>query len=231
MFEKLKKQVCRANKDLVTHNLVLFTWGNASAIDRDAGIVAIKPSGVDYNALTPNDIVILDLDGKIIEGDLKPSSDAPTHLELYRNFDQIGAIVHTHSKYATAFAQAKMSIDCLGTTHADHFYGSVPVTRDLCEHEIKNDYEINTGVIIVDHFKKNDISPLDMPACLVASHGPFVWGATVNKAVYNSVVLEAVAEMKLNSLHLNPRIAIISNTLLDKHYQRKHGPNAYYGQK
>jgi len=230
MLEELKKKVCQANKDLVKHGLVMFTFGNVSAIDRENNIVAIKPSGVKYDQLSPSDIILVDLKGNIVEGNLKPSSDTPTHLELYKHFHDIGGIVHTHSTYATVFSQIKKEISCLGTTHADHFYGEVPVTRELKKNEIEGDYETNTGKVIVEHFKKNSINPAHMPACLVASHGPFSWGKTPEAAVYNAAVLEEVARMALMGLLLDDKTKHISQSLLNKHYWRKHGKEAYYGQ-
>lgn len=229
MHETLRKQVCLANRALVEHRLVIFTWGNVSAIDRDRGVVAIKPSGVEYDALTPDKIVLLDLEGNVLEGALRPSSDTPTHLELYRQWPALGGICHTHSHYATAWAQACREIPCLGTTHADHFYGAVPVTEVLSETEIASDYEWNTGRVIVRRFSKMD--PMQMPAALVANHGPFTWGRDAAAAVENAVVLEAVAQMAQGTLALSPQQKALSQTLLDKHYLRKHGKNAYYGQK
>ncbi len=229
MYEELKEQVCRANLALVEHKLVIFTWGNVSQIDRKQGVVAIKPSGVDYDELAPDKIVVLDLNGKIIEGNLRPSSDTPTHLELYRQFAEVGGITHTHSPKATAWAQSCHEIPALGTTHADHFYGPVPVTDVLTKAEIEGDYELNTGKVIVRRFA--GIDPMSIPAVLVANHGPFTWGKNADKSVENAVVLEQVAAMALDTLALNPTLTGISQTLLDKHYLRKHGKNAYYGQK
>jgi len=229
MFERLKELVCKANLELVEHGLVVFTWGNVSQIDRKAGVVAIKPSGVNYDELTPDKIVVLDLDGKCVEGTLRPSSDTPTHLELYRCFKGIGAVTHTHSRNATTWAQACRDIPCLGTTHADHFYGPVPVTPVMTADEIEGDYELNTGKVIVRRF--SDIDPLAVPAVLVANHGPFTWGRDGHDSVKNAVVLEEVAAMALGALTINPRQAAISQALLDKHYLRKHGKDAYYGQK
>jgi len=229
MHDVLKKQVCLANLALVEHHLVVFTWGNVSAIDRDSGVVAIKPSGVEYDALTPEKIVLLDLDGKVLEGDLRPSSDTPTHLELYRRWPGVGGICHTHSRYATMWAQACREIPCLGTTHADHFYGPVPVTDPMSQEEIAADYELNTGKVIVRRFER--IDPMQVPAALAANHGPFTWGRDAAAAVMNAVVLEEVAQMAQGALALNPQQPPISQTLLDKHYLRKHGKDAYYGQK
>lgn len=228
MHETLKQSVCDANLALVAHGLVVFTWGNVSQIDRAAGVVAIKPSGVRYDELTPEKIVLLDLQGRVIQGDLRPSSDTPTHLELYRNFDGIGGICHTHSRHATMWAQAQRPIPCMGTTHADYFYGSVPVTEPMTAAEIRQDYEANTGRVIVRRFA--DLNPLHMPAVLVANHGPFTWGCTAAASVENAVVLEEVAIMAGGALQINPKQEAISQDLLDKHYLRKHGDNAYYGQ-
>jgi len=227
----LKSQVCSANKDLVKHDLALFTWGNVSAITKDRKFVVIKPSGVLYNKMQPSDIVVVDLNGKIVEGKLKPSSDTMTHLELYRNFNEINSVVHTHSRFATSFAQAKKPIKVFGTTHADHFNGNIPVTRDMLSEEIKSDYELNTGKVIVETFEKKKLSPLDIPACLVASHGVFTWGNSCNKAVNTAVILEEIAVMNIYSFLLNPKLKEISKSLKEKHFFRKHGKNAYYGQK
>ncbi len=228
MHEKLKQRVCQANLDLVTHDLVVFTWGNVSEIDRQAGIVAIKPSGVSYDELVPEQVVLLDLQGKIVEGDLRPSSDTPTHLELYRCFENVGGICHTHSPWATTWAQARRDIPCLGTTHADHFYGAVPVTDTMTPAEIEQDYEANTGRVIVRRFARLD--PMQVPAVLVAHHGPFTWGKDAHESVKNAVVLEEVAKMASGALQLSPQQQPVSQALLDKHYLRKHGENAYYGQ-
>jgi L-ribulose-5-phosphate 4-epimerase len=228
MHEELKKLVCEANIELQKRNLVIYSWGNVSGIDRAAGIIAIKPSGVSYEELTADKIVLVDLAGKVVEGNLKPSSDTPTHLELYRNFKSIGGICHTHSMSATAWAQACREIPCLGTTHADYFYGAVPVTKPLTKKEIQNDYELNTGKAIVKRFSK--IDPMQMQAALVANHGPFSWGKTATQAVEAMVVLEEIATMAMRTLVLNPKQRQISKELLDKHYLRKHGDAAYYGQ-
>ena len=228
MLEKLKEEVLRANLDLVRHGLVIMTWGNVSGIDRESGLMVIKPSGVSYDRMTAADMVVTDLDGNVMEGTLNPSTDAPTHRALYRAFPGAGGIVHTHSTWATAWAQACRPIPCLGTTHADHFYGAVPVTRKLTEKETADDYEYNTGLIIAEALKGSD--PMSMPAVLVASHGPFTWGATPADAVHNAVVLEEVARMAAISATLaDPKE--IDRHLLDRHYLRKHGKNAYYGQK
>ena len=228
MHEKLKKAVCDANIELPKHKLVIYSWGNVSGIDRDAGVVAIKPSGVEYNELTPDKIVLLDLDGNIIEGDLRPSSDTPTHLELYRNFEAVGGICHTHSLNATMWAQACREIPCFGTTHADYFYGPVPVTDIMTDEQIKNEYELNTGKVIVSRFAGMD--PMQTPAVLVANHGPFAWGKSPAAAVESTVVLEYIAAMAMGTITINPELGPIKQTLLDKHYLRKHGKNAYYGQ-
>ncbi len=230
MLEALKEKVCAGNKDLEKHCLVLFTFGNLSAIDAEKKIVAIKPSGVPFGELVPEDIVLLDLQGKVVEGAKRPSSDAPTHLEIYRNFSGVKAIVHTHSSFATVFAQAMQEIECLGTTHADYFFGSIPVTRKLTEKEIIGDYEANTGKVIVECFAKNNIDPLSMPACLVASHGPFVFGNSPENAVQNAVLLEEIAKLNLGTKIVNCKAKPIDSALLGKHYLRKHGKNAYYGQ-
>ena len=227
MLEKLKEDVFRANLDLVSHGLVIMTWGNVSGIDRESGLIVIKPSGVSYERMTAADMVVTDLEGNVMEGTLKPSTDAPTHRALYKAFPQAGGIVHTHSTHATAWAQACRPIPCLGTTHADHFYGAVPVTRKLTEEETANDYEYNTGIVIAESLKGMD--PLSMPAVLVASHGPFTWGTTPADAVHNAVVLEEVARMAAISVTLADP-AEIDRYLLDRHYLRKHGKNAYYGQ-
>ncbi len=228
MLEQLKYDVWKANLALRDQGLVCLTWGNASGIDRGSGLVVIKPSGVEYDTMKPEDMVVLDLQGNIVEGELKPSSDAPTHLELYRNFAEIGGVVHTHSVYATSFAQAHMGIPALGTTHADHFYGDIPCTRDMTDEEIKSDYELNTGKVIVETFNGKD--PADMPAVLVASHGVFNWGKDAKSAAENALVTEKTAQMAHLTLSLTP-MKHISKSLLDKHYLRKHGANAYYGQK
>lgn len=229
MLEQLKIDVCEANLELKRNNLIIYSWGNVSGIDRDKGIVAIKPSGISYDVLTPDDIVLLDMDGNVVEGVLNPSSDTPTHLELYRNFPTIGGVCHTHSLHATIWAQACRPIPCLGTTHADYFYGTIPVTAVMSESQIKSDYERNTGKVIVEAFLS--LSPDEMPAVLVANHGPFTWGATPAKSVESAVVLEQAAEMALKTSHLKPDLRPISRPLLDKHYFRKHGKNAYYGQR
>jgi L-ribulose-5-phosphate 4-epimerase len=228
MLEELKEQVCRANLDLVAQGLVTLTWGNVSAICDQRDRVVIKPSGVGYDRMQPEHMVVVDLDGHVIEGQLLPSSDTSTHLLLYRHFPNVGGIVHTHSRHATMFAQALHEIPCLGTTHADHFFGPVPVTRALTEAEVEQAYEANTGSVIVERFAELD--PLSTPAVLVAGHAPFVWGRTADEAVHNAVALEAVAEMALGTWHIKLHATPLEAYVLEKHYHRKHGPNAYYGQ-
>ncbi|PEN08717.1 L-ribulose-5-phosphate 4-epimerase [Longimonas halophila] len=228
---ELKELVYRANLDIVEAGLVELTWGNASAVDRDAGVFAIKPSGVDYDAMRPDDIPLVSIEtGERVEGDLNPSSDTPTHRVLYQQFPSIGGVVHTHSDVAVSWAQAAEPIPCLGTTHADHFYGEVPVTRRMAEDEIQSDYEHNTGAVIVERFRDDDIAPAQVPGVLVAGHGPFTWGADVAHAVENAIVLESVAQKAMQTYTINPNAKPIDQTLLDKHYLRKHGENAYYGQ-
>jgi len=226
-LEQLKQKVYQANINLVRHGLVIHTWGNVSGRDTDSGLIVIKPSGVSYKSMKPDDIVILDSKGNIVEGDRKPSTDAPTHLLLYKAFSSIGGIVHTHSTYATAWAQAGKDIPPLGTTHADHYYGEVPCTRKLTEAEIRNDYEINTGKVIVERFDK--IDPLAVPSVLVNCHGPFCWGLDAEEAVYNAVALEEIARMAFYTVLLG-NSSSVDRFLLDKHFKRKHGEEAYYGQ-
>ena len=228
MYEELRKAVCDANLELPKQGLVICSWGNVSGIDRAGGVIAIKPSGVDYDDLTPDKIVLLDLDGTLVEGTLKPSSDTPTHLELYRNFEMIGGICHTHSPNATMWAQACRVIPCFGTTHADYFYGAVPVTDVMTKEQIQNEYELNTGKVIISRFSGMD--PMQMPAVLVANHGPFTWGESPAAAVEATVVLEQVAAMALGTITIRPDQSPIDDALLDKHYLRKHGKDAYYGQ-
>lgn len=229
MLEELKKLVYDANIELVSKGLVIYTWGNVSGIDREKGLVVIKPSGVDYDMLRPEDMSVVDLaTGERIEG-LKPSSDTPTHLELYRRFHELGGITHTHSAKAVAFAQAGLDIPALGTTHADYFYGDVPCTRALSEQEVMEAYELNTGKVIAETVISLNYEPLSRPGIVVKNHGPFTWGETPAKSVYNAVVLEEVAGMAINTLMLNPNAAM-PEYILDKHYMRKHGKNAYYGQ-
>lgn len=231
MLEDLKREAYEANLALPREGLINLTFGNASAIDRARGIFAIKPSGVAYAALKPEHMVLVDLDGKKVEGALNPSSDTPTHRRLFLAFEKIGGVVHTHSSHATAFAQAGRPIPCFGTTHADYFFGDVPVTRKMTADEIARAYEWETGNVIVEHFQKNALSPSDFSAILVNRHAPFTWGATVAKAVEVAVALECCAHMALMSLQLNPSLAPIEPELLNKHFNRKHGPGAYYGQK
>ena len=228
MLEELKQKVLEANLLLPQHGLVTFTWGNVSEIDREKEIVAIKPSGVEYSKMTAEDIVLIDLEGNILEGELRPSSDVDTHLEFYRNWPGIGGVVHTHSTYGVTFAQAGLDIPAFGTTHADYFYGDIPCTRDLTAQEIEEAYELNTGNVIVETFAGKD--PMAVPGVVVKNHGPFAWGRTPAGAVYNAVVLDKVAEMAYNTMTLNPRTQRVHQYLLDKHYFRKHGANAYYGQ-
>ncbi len=230
MLEDLKERVYKANMMLPQYGLVTFTWGNVSELDEESGIFAIKPSGVDYNLLTPDDMVLIDLDGNKVEGKLNPSSDTPTHLELYRNFQSIGGVCHTHSSYATSWAQSGRSIKCYGTTHADYFYGDIPCLRCLNAEEIEEAYELNTGKLIVNEFKRLGIDPDAVPACLCKNHGPFSWGKNGKKAVESAVVLEEVAKMAYRTELINPKVEETPQFLQDKHYFRKHGANAYYGQ-
>ncbi len=232
MLEELKKTVCEANLMLPKNNLITLTWGNVSGIDREHNLVVIKPSGVSYSTMKPEDMVVTDLEGNVVEGKLRPSSDAPTHLALYREYPELGGIVHTHSRWATVMAQQGMDIPALGTTHADYFYGSVPCARCLTDEEIAEAYEKHTGDVIIETFKTRGIKPLDIPAVLLKGHGPFTFGSTPEKAVENSIVLEEVAFIAWHNLSLSGcSIKPIPNSLLDKHYLRKHGANAYYGQK
>jgi len=227
MLKELKEQVFEANLDLVKHGLVIFTWGNVSAIDRDEGLVVIKPSGVSYNVMRPEDMVVVNLDGEIVEGKLKPSSDTPTHLVLYKSFPNIGGIVHTHSTYATAWAQAGKDIPNIGTTHADYFSDNIPCTNDMTREEVEGEYEKETGKVIVKRFEK--LNPDFIPGVLVKNHGPFSWGKDAHEAVHNAVVMEQVAKMAFISLNINPNLTM-NPYLITKHFQRKHGKNAYYGQ-
>ena len=228
MLEELKKTVCEANLLLPKHGLVTFTWGNVSGIDREKGLVVIKPSGVPYDGMQPEDMVVVDLDGKLVEGKWKPSSDTPTHVVLYNAFPECGGIVHTHSRWATTFAQAKKEISAMGTTHADYFYGAIPCTRPMTDREIRGEYEKETGNVIVETFA--DRNPADIPGVVVCSHGPFAWGTDPMNAVHNAVVMEEVAFMNWHAMVLNPELGPMQQTVLDKHYLRKHGKNAYYGQ-
>ncbi|CAN5379853.1 L-ribulose-5-phosphate 4-epimerase [soil metagenome] len=230
-YQTLKSKVYEANLALVEAGLVVLTWGNASAIDRDAGVMAIKPSGLPYKKMLAEDIVILSIEtGKVIDGTARPSSDTPTHLHLYREFETCGGIVHTHSLHGTSFAQAMREIPCLGTTHADNFYGAIPVTRLMSDEEIAAEYELNTGRVIVERFRSSGIDPAYIPGVLVAGHAPFAWGESAEKAVENAVVLEFSARMALNTYLISETAEPIAKTLLDKHYLRKHGAEAYYGQ-
>ena len=231
MLKELREKVYEANMELPKRNLVTFTWGNVSGIDREQGLVVIKPSGVEYDELIPEKLVVLDLDGNIVEGDLNPSSDTKTHLELYKAYESIGGIVHTHSPYAVGWAQAVEDIPCFGTTHADYFYGAVPCTRHLTKEELDEDYEKNTGKVIIETFTGRGIDPVAVPGVICASHGPFTWGKDAAKAVYHAVVLEEVAKMALFTRQIKADAAPAPDYLQDKHYMRKHGPNAYYGQK
>ncbi len=228
MLELLKEKVCEANLELVKHGLVIFTWGNVSAIDRATGLVVIKPSGVSYDHMKPSDMVVVDLDGKVVEGTLRPSSDTPTHVVLYRAFPEIGGVVHTHSTYATAWAQAGLDIPNIGTTHADYFHHDIPCTADMTEAEVKGNYEWETGNVIVKRFE--GMNPNDTPGVLVKNHGPFTWGKDAAEAVHNAVVLEQVAKMAFIAKSVNPNLTM-NPLLIEKHYSRKHGPGAYYGQK
>jgi L-ribulose-5-phosphate 4-epimerase len=227
MLEKLKEIVCKANLDLVDHGLVIHTWGNVSGRDFESGLIVIKPSGVSYESMKPDDMVVIDKNGKVVEGKFKPSTDAPTHLVLYNNYSELGGVVHTHSTYATSWAQAGRSIPPFGTTHADHYYGAVPCTRLLTDSEIKDEYEINTGKVIVETL--GTVNPLTIPSVLVNSHGPFCWGKDADNAVYNAVALEEIARMAFYTVQLG-RTEAVNKTLLDKHFNRKHGKDAYYGQ-
>ncbi|MCM1163541.1 MAG: L-ribulose-5-phosphate 4-epimerase [Muribaculaceae bacterium] len=229
MLEKLKETVCQANLDLVKHGLVIFTWGNVSGIDREKGLVVIKPSGVSYDNMKPEDMVVVDLNtGKTVEGDLNPSSDTPTHLAIYRAFPEVGGVVHTHSTYATAWAQAGIDLPNIGTTHADYFHNAVPCTPDMTAAEVEGDYELETGNVIVNRFA--GLNPIHTPGVLVKNHGPFTWGKTPAEAVHNAVVLEQVAKMASISFAINPNLTM-NPLLIEKHFNRKHGPGAYYGQK
>ena len=229
-LSKLKEDVYRANLELVAHGLVIFTWGNVSGIDRERGLVVIKPSGVDYDTMKPEDMVVVDLEGKVVEGRLKPSSDTPTHLAIYKAFPQTAGVVHTHSTYATAWAQAGKDIPNIGTTHADYFHDAIPCTSDMTREEVENDYELNTGEVIVKKFRDDDINPVHTPGVIVKNHGPFAWGKSPAEAVHNAVVMEQVAKMAFIALQINPDLRM-NPLLVEKHFSRKHGPNAYYGQK
>ncbi len=228
MLEDLKQKVFQANLDLVKHGLVIFTWGNVSGIDRESGLVVIKPSGVDYDTMKVSDMVVVDLDGNVVEGDLRPSSDTPTHLALYKAFPEIGGVVHTHSTYATAWAQAGIDLPNIGTTHADYFHQAIPCTADLTEAEVKGEYELETGNVIIERFK--GMNPVHTPGVLVKNHGPFAWGKDPHDAVHNAVVMEQVAKMASIAYSVNHNLTM-NPLLIEKHFNRKHGPNAYYGQK
>lgn len=228
MLEKLKEEVYRANLDLVKHGLVIFTWGNVSGIDRERGLVVIKPSGVSYDDMRAEDMVVVDLaTGKVVEGDLRPSSDTPTHLAIYRAFPEVGGVVHTHSTYATAWAQAGIDLPNIGTTHADYFHDAIPCTDDMTREEVEGDYELETGNVIIRRFK--DLNPVHTPGVLVKNHGPFAWGKDPHDAVHNAVVMEQVAKMASIAFAVNPALTM-NPLLIEKHFNRKHGPNAYYGQ-
>ncbi|WP_105613982.1 L-ribulose-5-phosphate 4-epimerase [Vallitalea okinawensis] len=229
-IDLLKEEVFEANMELVKQGLVIYTWGNVSAIDRESGLVVIKPSGVSYEEMSAGDMVVLDLDGNIVQGTKRPSSDTKTHLVLYKAFDTIQSVVHTHSEWATCWAQAGTGIPCYGTTHADYFYGQVICTRELTDIEIEQDYEYNTGLVMIETLQQNNLNPLELPGMLVSNHGPFSWGTTPKDAVHNAKVLDEVAKMAYRTEIISNRIKPIKETLLNKHYLRKHGKNAYYGQ-
>ena len=231
MLEELRKKVYEANMELPARGLVTYTWGNVSGIDREKGLFVIKPSGVEYEDLTPEDLVVMDLQGNKVEGDLNPSSDTKTHLVLYNAFPEVGGIVHTHSTFAVAWAQAGRDVEAYGTTHADYFYGPVPCARNLTTEEIEEDYEMNTGKVIVETFKERNINPMYVPAVVCRNHGPFTWGKDAAAAVYHAVVLEEVAKMDLYTELINPKVKREPDNILNKHFMRKHGPDAYYGQK
>ena len=230
MLEQLKKEVYEANMELPRRGLITYTWGNVSGRDAETGYFVIKPSGVDYDKLTPDDMVVVDLTGKVIEGKYRPSSDTPTHIELYKKYPEIGGIVHTHSPEATSWAQAGRSIPLYGTTHADYFYGPIPCARSLTKEEIEGEYERNTGLVIIETFEENGINPVYTPGVLCCNHGPFTWGKDAAEAVHNAVVLEEVAKMATKTEQINPRVTPAPDTIRDKHFFRKHGENAYYGQ-
>ena len=231
MLEQLKKDVYEANMELPRRGLITYTWGNVSGRDAETGYFVIKPSGVDYDKLTADDMVVVDLTGKVIEGKYRPSSDTPTHIELYKKYPEIGGIVHTHSPEATSWAQAGRSIPLYGTTHADYFYGSIPCARSLTKEEIEGEYERNTGLVIIETFEENGINPVYTPGVLCCNHGPFTWGKDAAEAVHNAVVLEEVAKMATKTELINPKVSTAPDTIRDKHFFRKHGANAYYGQK
>lgn len=230
MLEELKKQVYEANMELPRRGLVTYTWGNVSGIDREAGLFVIKPSGVDYELLTPDDMVVIDMEGNRVEGKYNPSSDTATHLELYKAFPELGGVVHTHSPWATSWAQAGRDIPCYGTTHADYMYGPIPCARNLTPEEINGEYGKNTGLVIIETFKNRNINPVYVPAVLCTNHGPFTWGKNAAEAVHNAVVLEEVAKMATLTELNNPKVQPAPDCIKEKHFMRKHGPNAYYGQ-
>ncbi len=230
VIQQLKEDVFKANLELVEQGLVIYTWGNVSGIDRESGLVVIKPSGVDYTTMTVEDMVVIDLQGNVVEGQLKPSSDTPTHLELYREYSDIGGVVHTHSEWATSWAQAGVNIPCYGTTHADYFYGEILCTRSLTDEEIQGEYELNTGKVMVETLRDANKGALELPGMIITNHGPFSWGESAHKAVHNAKVMEEVAKMAYRTEKINPRVQPAKQTLVDKHYLRKHGKNAYYGQ-
>jgi len=230
MLKDLRDAVYEANMDLPKRGLVVYTWGNVSGVDRDKGLIVIKPSGVEYDELKPEDLVVVDFDNKIVEGKMNPSSDTKTHVELYKSFPTLGGIVHTHSPHAVGWAQAGRDIPCYGTTHADYFYGPVPCTRNLTKEEVDGDYELNTGKVIVATFNERKLDPLAVPGVICRCHGPFTWGTSPAKAVYHAVVLEEMAKMAMYTVTIDPNAAEAPQYVLDKHYLRKHGPNAYYGQ-
>ena len=231
MLKLLKEEVCQANLELVRRGIVIYTWGNVSGIDREHNVVVIKPSGINYNTMTADDMVVVDLHtGEVVEGKWRPSSDTPTHLELYRAFKNVGGITHTHSVNAVAFAQAGKDIEVLGTTHADYFYGAIPCTRELVREEVENNYEINTGKVIIETIKNKDYDPMIIPGVIVKNHGPFTWGNNAMESVHNAVVMETIAKMNIKTILLNAN-SEIKQYIIDKHYNRKHGKGAYYGQK
>lgn len=231
MLELLKQEVFEANLELVEQNLVIYTWGNVSGFDPETKLIVIKPSGVNYDTMKASDMVVVDLDGNIVEGNMRPSSDTPTHLALYKQYPNLRGIVHTHSEWATSWAQAERSVPVYGTTHCDYFYGGVPCTRQLTKDEIEGAYEYNTGLVIIETLEKNNLKPLEVPGINVAHHGPFTWGATPKDAVHNAKVMEEVSKMAFRAEKINPGTRPVSKDLLNKHYLRKHGKNAYYGQK
>ncbi len=231
MLDKLKQEVYEANLELVNQNLIKYTWGNVSGIDREKGLFVIKPSGVKYEELTVDDMVVCDMDGNVVEGKLSPSSDTKTHLEIYKNFPEVGGVVHTHSNWATIWAQACKDVPAYGTTHADTFYGSIPCARFLSKEEIEDDYERATGLLVVETFRERGINEMEVPGILLSGHGPFTWAKNASEAVYNAVVLEEVCKMSFYTEQLSPGISSIPKSVLDKHYLRKHGKDAYYGQK